>query len=98
MLASSAFIAKLRSGGGPAVPGITYTNIQTKYDELVVPYTSGIEPGMHNIVVQDQCPLDFTDHVGIPADRVASVDVLNALDPAHPRPVPCQLVLPSVGA
>jgi triacylglycerol lipase len=98
MLASSAFIAKLRSGGGPAVPGITYTNIQTTYDELVVPYTSGIEPGMHNIVVQDQCPLDFTDHVGIPADRVASVDVLNALDPAHPRPVPCQLVLPSVGA
>jgi hypothetical protein len=44
--------------------------------------------------VQNQCPLDFTDHLQIAADPVASVDVLNALDPAHPRAVPCQLVLP----
>jgi hypothetical protein len=62
----------------------------------VVPYTSGIEPGMHNIVVQDQCNLDYTDHLEIVADPVAAADVLNALDPAHPRPVPCQLVLPAI--
>lgn len=97
MAAGSDFVAKLRSGGGPAVPGISYTNIITKYDELVVPYTSGIEPGMRNIVVQDQCPIDFTEHGQIAADRVAAADVLNALDPAHPRPVPCVLVLPGLG-
>ena len=93
----SPFIAKLRSGGTPVVPGISYTNIITKYDQLVVPYTSGIEPGMTNIVVQDQCPLDFSDHFEIVADPVGASDVLNALDPAHPRPVPCLLVLPLVG-
>lgn len=91
----SDFVAKMRAGGA-AVPGITYTNIVTRYDELVTPYTSGIEAGMRNIVVQDQCSIDFTDHVEIAADPVAATDVLNALDPAHPRPVQCQLVLPAV--
>ena len=96
MLTGSAFMTKMRAGG-VAVPGITYTNIVTKGDELVVPYTSGIEAGMTNIVVQNQCPLDFTDHLEIAADPIASVDVLNALDPTHPRAVPCRLVLPAVG-
>jgi triacylglycerol lipase len=94
MLAGSPFLAQL---GDVRVPGITYTNISTRYDELVVPYTSGIEPGMTNITVQQQCAADFSDHLEIVADPVAAADVLNALDPAHPRKVPCQLVLPFVG-
>lgn len=97
MAPGSPFLAKLRSGGTPAVPGVIYTNIVTRYDELVSPYTSGIEAGMTNIVVQDQCGLDFTEHFEMAADPVAAADVLNALDPAHPRPVPCRLVLPFVG-
>jgi triacylglycerol lipase len=97
MSPGSPFLAELRSGGTPAVPGITYTNIVTRYDELVSPYTSGIEPGMKNIIVQNQCALDFTEHFEIASDPVAAVDVLNALDPAHPRPVACRLVLPFVG-
>ena len=88
LLAGSDFIKKMRSGGGPAVAGITYTNIVTRYDELVVPYTSGIEPGMTNLVVQDYCGLDLSEHFQIVADPVAAALVLNALDPAHPRPVP----------
>jgi triacylglycerol lipase len=92
----SEFIAQMRAGG-VAVPGISYTNIVTKYDELVRPYTSGIEDGMTNVVVQDRCKLDYSEHFQIAADRVASVLVLNALDPDHPRPVPCVLVLPFVG-
>ena len=55
------------------------------------------EPGMTNIVLQDRCPLDFTEHFEIAADRNASVLVLNALDPAHPRPLVCVPVLPFVG-
>jgi triacylglycerol lipase len=96
MSASSPFIAQMRAGG-VAVPGIRYVNIMTRYDELVLPYTSGREAGMTNIVVQDRCALDFAEHFQIAADRNASVLVLNALDPAHPRPVPCVLVLPFVG-
>ncbi len=96
LLAGSAFNAKLRSGGTPAVKGIAYTNIVTKYDELVVPYSSGIQAGTRNITVQDQCGLDYSDHLEIAADPIAAADVLNALDPAHPRPVPCELVLPFV--
>jgi triacylglycerol lipase len=97
MSPGSPFEQALRSGGTPAVPGITYTNIVTKYDELVRPYTSGIEAGMTNIVVQSQCKIDYTEHFEIAADPVAAADVLNALDPAHPRPVPCRLVLPFIG-
>ena len=97
LLAGSPFIEKMRSGGGPAVPGITYTNIVTRLDELVIPYTSGIEPGMTNLIVQDYCGLDLSEHFQIVADPVAAALVLNALDPANPRPVPCQLVLPFVG-
>jgi triacylglycerol esterase/lipase EstA (alpha/beta hydrolase family) len=93
-LSGSQFLDTL---GDPAVPGVDYTNIVTRYDELVVPYTSGIQSGMTNIVVQHQCSLDHADHLAIAADPVAAADVLNALDPAHLRPVPCTLVLPFVG-
>lgn len=97
LLKGSEFMAKMRSGGTPIVPGVKYTNIVTRYDELVAPYTSGIEPGMTNYTVQDYCALDLSEHFQIVADPVAAALVLNALDPAHPRPVPCRLVLPFVG-
>ena len=96
MMASSSFMKELRAGG-VVVPGVRYVNIMSRYDELVVPYTSGIEPGMTNIVLQDRCALDFAEHFEIAADRNASVLVLNALDPAHPRPLNCVPVLPFVG-
>jgi triacylglycerol lipase len=97
-LTGSDFMTTMRSGGGPAVPGITYTNIVTQYDELVVPYTSGIEPGMTNFVVQKSCALDLGDHFAIASDPVAAQLVLNALDPAHAKRPPCRTVLPFEGA
>jgi triacylglycerol lipase len=98
-LAGSDFISKLRDGGIVA-PGVTYTSIVTQNDELVAPYTSGIEdaPGMTNLVVQKQCPLDQAEHVSMAADPVVAQDILNALDPKHPGPVPCTVVLPLIGA
>jgi triacylglycerol lipase len=98
-LAGSPFISKLREGG-IAAPGVTYTSIVTRNDELVVPYTSGIEPApnMTNLVVQKQCPLDQAEHVSMAADPVVAQDVLNALDPKHPAAVPCTLVLPLIGS
>jgi triacylglycerol lipase len=97
MTTGSAFMKKLRSGGTPAVNGISYTNIVTKYDELVSPYTSGIQAGMKNYTVQDFCSQDYTEHFEIAADPVAAQIVLNTLDPAHKHAVPCRLVLPFEG-
>jgi triacylglycerol lipase len=97
LLAHSAFWTKLRSGGTPKVDGVEYTNIVTKYDELVQPYTSGIQPGMKNYVIQDFCATDYAEHFEIAADPVAARVVLNTLDPSHAKPVPCTLVLPFVG-
>jgi len=96
MASSSGFLRKLRKGG-LAVKGIRYTNIMTRYDELVLPWHSGREPGMHNIVLQDVCRTDYSEHFEIAADPVAAHLVLNRLDPAHPVPVPCPVVLPLVG-
>lgn len=97
MQAGSTFLRHLRRGG-VAVPGVRYTNIVTRYDELVTPYTSGIQRGMTNLVVQDYCSRDYSDHLELAADPVAAALVLNALDPAHPRRVPCRLVLPVNGS
>ena len=92
----SAFMKKMRAGG-VVVPGVEYTNIVTRYDQLVVPYTSGIQKGMRNIVLQDGCEPDLSDHFQIVSDRRASVMVLNELDPGLNREVPCEVVLPYVG-
>ncbi|HUR84723.1 MAG TPA: alpha/beta fold hydrolase [Solirubrobacteraceae bacterium] len=98
LLDNSPFIAKLDSGG-VAVNGVTYTSIVTRYDELVVPYTSGTlqAPNATNIVVQSRCALDFSDHLSIVAERNTAQHMLNALDPAHARPVACFPVLPLIG-
>ncbi|MEC3975044.1 esterase/lipase family protein [Amycolatopsis sp. H20-H5] len=81
----------MNSGSGIFQPGVEYTNILTRYDEAVVPYTNGLGsgPNVRNIVLQDTCALDFSEHVGLAADRNAAGHVLNALDPAHTKPVPC---------
>ncbi|MFL5908386.1 MAG: esterase/lipase family protein [Solirubrobacterales bacterium] len=96
-VAGSDFIKKLRAGG-VMVAGVRYTSIVTRNDELVVPYTSGIEPGMTNLIVQQQCPLDQGEHQAMAADPIVAQDILNALDPRHPGAVPCTPVLPFVGA
>lgn len=80
-------------------PGRHLYQHQTRYDELILPYTSVYVEGPNatNIVVQDACPQDLSDHLALAASRVAAGHVLNALDPAHPRPVPCVPVRPFVG-
>lgn len=100
LLTGSPFLTHLYADGVYAVPGITYTTIMTRYDEAVTPYTSGYlhAPNATNIVVQDQCPLDYSEHATLAFDPVVGQDILNALDPAEQQPVPCTLVLPAVGA
>src|SRR5699024_4649082 len=80
MLAGSPFMEKMNAGGTYA-PGVEYTNIMTEYDELVVPWTAGYveAPNATNIVVQDGCSLDYSDHLAIAASVRAQRYVLNAL-------------------
>ncbi|WP_182444355.1 triacylglycerol lipase [Streptacidiphilus sp. PB12-B1b] len=95
----SAFLTALNAGG-ETVPGVGYTVIESTDDEVVTPYTNAFlpaAPNVSNILLQNQCSLDTTDHLEIAADPIALTDVLNALDPAHPRPVPCEVVLPITG-
>lgn len=92
----SEFMEKV-SEGGSAVPGIEYTTIMTRFDELVTPYTSGFLEGANNIVIQDECPQDYSEHLSLVTDANAAQFVLNALDPANAEPVVCYPVLPALG-
>lgn len=96
--AGSSFLHTLNAGGD-TVPGVTYTVIETEYDEVVTPYTSAFlsGPNVTNITLQNQCPDDFSDHLTTPYDPNALHDVLNALDPATATPVRCVPVAPLAG-
>jgi pimeloyl-ACP methyl ester carboxylesterase len=89
-LAGSPMVQKLQANGGPEVPGIQYTTIMSKYDELVIPYTSGVlPPPATNIVIQNVCRNDLDEH-GLQAfDPVVAQLIFNALDPADAQPVSC---------
>jgi pimeloyl-ACP methyl ester carboxylesterase len=94
----SSFLAMLNAE--PTVPSVSYTVIETRDDEVVTPYTNAFlpaGPNVTNITLQNQCPLDESDHLEIANDPVAMADMLNALDPAQPVKVPCLLVLPVTG-
>ncbi|WP_405135438.1 esterase/lipase family protein [Nocardia sp. NBC_01388] len=76
----------------PFPASIEYTDIVTRYDEAVVPYTSGIAPpgpNITNIVLQDACPNDFSEHLFLAADPIAGQYILNALDPENAQPIDC---------
>ncbi len=84
----SAFLRRLNAGD--ETPGaVSYTNIVTRYDEVVLPYTSGYlsGPNTTNIRLQAKCPFDLAGHLLIPMDGPAIRLVLNALGrpgPASP--------------
>jgi hypothetical protein len=87
----SDFLTELNADGY-TVPGVDYTVIATRYDEIVTPYQSQFihEPGVRNVLVQDLCPLDVSEHATIGlADPVAWHEVANALDPAGAESTTC---------
>lgn len=95
----SSFITQLTSVPD-TMPGVHYTMIATRYDEIVTPYASQFltGPDTTNITVQDQCPNDFSEHLALAYDHVALQDVLNTLDPDRASTPTCQTpVLPFIG-
>jgi triacylglycerol esterase/lipase EstA (alpha/beta hydrolase family) len=97
-LVGAPFIEELNAGGD-TVPGVRYTVIETRYDQVVTPYTSAFLSGakVTNIELQQQCALDYSEHLATPFDHVALGDVLNALDPGHAQAPICGIVLPVIG-
>jgi triacylglycerol lipase len=88
-VAGSDFLRALNSGDES--PGdVSYTNLVTRYDEVVIPYTSGYlapDPRVTNITLQDKCPADTSDHLRTPYDTPAIQITLEALGregPADP--------------
>ncbi|MFB7323617.1 MULTISPECIES: esterase/lipase family protein [unclassified Streptomyces] len=93
-IAGSAFLAKLNEGGD-TVPGVRYTVIATKYDEVATPWRSQYltGPDVRNVLLQDLCAVDLSEHVTIGTiDRIAFHEVANALDPAHATATTCASV------
>lgn len=93
-IAGSAFQNKLNAGGD-TVPGVAYTVIATRYDEVVTPYRSQFLDGanVRNVLLQDLCAVDLSEHVAIGlTDRIAWHEAVNALDPAHAERTTCASV------
>ncbi|MGH3495294.1 MAG: lipase family alpha/beta hydrolase, partial [Sciscionella sp.] len=82
---------------GPiAQPGVHYTVIASRYDELVTPTSTAFvrEPGVANEYVQDTCPFDPVGHIGEAYDLNVWHLTENALDPAHATGFRCTVGSP----
>ena len=77
---------------GPiAQPGVAYTVITSRYDELVTPTDTAFvrEPGVVNQYVQDFCPFDPVGHIGEAYDPNVWNMVANGLESTPTRRFPC---------
>ena len=91
------------NGSGETRPGIAYTNIATKYDEVVSPYTQAFltaGPGatVDNITLQNVCAIDLSEHVSASYSKNVAQIVLNKLDPDHPHAIKCYAQAPITGS
>lgn len=79
--AGSAFLRRLNAGD-ETPGGVSYTQVTTRYDEVVVPHTSGyLEAGPRttNITLQQKCPLELAEHLLIPLATPSLSIALDAL-------------------
>ncbi len=81
-------------------PGLRYTTIVSRYDIVATPMHAQFRhgPDARNIVIQDVCANDHSDHLALAYDRTALREVLNALDPRSAVPPDCAVPsLPYLG-
>ncbi|CAK1367058.1 hypothetical protein CB0940_10391 [Cercospora beticola] len=81
-----------RLTNGPiAQPGIKYTILTSRYDELVTPVETAFvnEPGVENLFIQDYCPNDPVGHIGEAYDRNVWAIVQNRLSDNPAGPTVC---------
>jgi triacylglycerol esterase/lipase EstA (alpha/beta hydrolase family) len=75
--------------GGDTMPGVDYTIIATRYDEVTNPYPltflkAGPGATVHNVTLQDGCEQDLSDHLTMSYSPHAVSVALHALDPSQP--------------
>jgi len=77
----SAFMTKLFGSGEPLQAGVKYVVIETDHDEVVTPYTNAFLHGSNvtDILIQEQCPTDPVEHIGMASDSPVLQNVLNQL-------------------
>ena len=88
------FYQQVNGAAGETIPGIRYTNILTKNDEVVTPYTQGAitaGPGasVDNIPIQNVCSNDGSEHISLPYSKNVAQIVLNKLDPSDQHAIFC---------
>ncbi|MCW2140888.1 esterase/lipase family protein [Actinoplanes cyaneus] len=84
--AGSAFLTALNDGP-QTWPGVSYTQIYTRYDEIILPYGLSAlpaAPNVTNVAVQDLCPLETVEHFGMAYDNAAWLLGIDAI--RHPGP------------
>jgi triacylglycerol esterase/lipase EstA (alpha/beta hydrolase family) len=94
----SAFLTDLNAGGD-TVPGVNYTVIATRYDEVTTPYqstflTAGPGATVRDITLQNGCATNLSEHVSMAYSVRAIGYVEQGLDSSAPAPV-CDVNLPA---
>ena len=89
----SKFMTDLNAGGD-TVPGVHYTTVGSRVDEMIQPFENIAlrGPGAVNLVIQDLCPIDQSGHFNMPYDAFTLQLLMNALDPQHAQVPRCEFV------
>ena len=71
----------------------------TRYDQNATPYTTGMLEGRNvsNVVVQDLCSQDYSDHYQLTYSPTTAHIVLGALDANYTATPTCSPSLPVLG-
>lgn len=96
--AGSPFMQEL-AAGGMTRPQVRYATVMSREDLLITVPEAQLPPGpnVHNVVIQDACRDDHTDHVGAIYDSIALRLIRNELDPATAQAAQCHFVPPLIG-
>jgi triacylglycerol esterase/lipase EstA (alpha/beta hydrolase family) len=91
------------NGDGETIPGVTYTNIGTRDDEVVTPFTQSFitaGPGatVDNITLQSVCANDQSDHLSVSYSKNVAQIILNTLDPNDQHAIFCYPQAPITGS
>lgn len=98
LIAGSSIQTQL-AAGTETESGVDYTMIATSTDEVSVPYRNAYlaaGPGatVRNVLLQQGCPTDLSDHFNITYSPRAAALVVRALDPSSQARLPCGVVMP----
>lgn len=93
--AGSAFVTETGEGGMTR-PGVEYATVSSRHDLVVQLSESQLPPGpnVSNVVVQDFCPEDLTNHGTMVYDDITLRIMRNLLDPATAVAPACHPVAP----